>query len=109
LYLDWVGITLYRYGKLTDPGQTFWTPDPAYVRHCKGQAPNLQATLRDGARVKVAAGSARRRVIAHAVNRRNWDVLVFETWDWNTTEYVILNPDVLRISRRRARRMVAQR
>ncbi len=42
-------------------------------------------------------------VIHNARNNRQWDVLVFSAWDYNCDEYVVLNPDVLKIARLRKR------
>ena len=97
-------MILYRRGKLSKLDTTFWTPDRDYVQHCTGKVPNLQATLREGARVRRVNGSARRGVIHNAQNRKHWEVLVFTAWDWECDEYVILNPDVLQIARLRKRK-----
>jgi hypothetical protein len=87
LHTTYQALVLYRTGRLV------WTPDPAYARYIHPGAPLQRATVNPKAKVRYCSGSPTRKLIASM--RGKFDVLIFSAWDWDTDEYVILNPGVL--------------
>jgi hypothetical protein len=88
-------MTLYRTGRAETP-DGFWTPDPEYAHYIRvGDRPMIKAELLDTARVKKLPGSPSPAVIDRERAIGDADVLVFEAWDWDTQEYVVLNTAVL--------------
>ena len=88
-------MTLYRIGNpQTEAG--FWSPDPEYPRHVHGHdKPLVSAELSPTAVIKRYNVSANQAAIAVERLAGTADVLVFPAWDWDTDEYVVLNPTVL--------------
>jgi len=88
-------MTLYRTGSAETP-DAFWTPDVEYAQHIRvGARPLIKADLVASARIKKLIGSPSRAVIHRERAIGDADVLVFDAWDWNTQEYVVLNPAVI--------------
>lgn len=88
-------MTLYRTGA-ADVLAGFWTPDPEYAKYVRvDDRPLLQAELPDTARIKKLPGSPNPAVIDRERILGDADVLVFDAWDWDTQEYVVLDPAVL--------------
>ena len=72
----------------------FWTPDPGYVKYCKTGVSSLwEANIKQGARIIKLSGSPSKKITRQY--QKKADVLEFETWDYDTTELVILNPEVI--------------
>jgi TusA-related sulfurtransferase len=88
---------LYRTGSL-DRDAAFWTPDPDYARYVHPEGTLHSAALAANARVKKMKGSPSRAVIQQEQGKNEADVLVFDAWDWDTEEYVVLNPAALRVN-----------
>jgi hypothetical protein len=91
-------VTLYRTGSLTDKPGAFWTPSDSYAYYVHPKGPLHIAELEPTARVKRLPGDASRTAIEIERVLGQADVLVFRAWDWDTDEYVVLNPHVLRIT-----------
>lgn len=90
-------MTLYRIGNPQDVGG-FWSPDPEYPRYIHGQnKPLVSAELSPAAVIKRFSTSANSATITVERLAETADVLVFPAWDWDTDEYVVLNPAVLTI------------
>jgi hypothetical protein len=89
-------MTLYRTGS-AETTDGFWTPDPEYARNIRvGDRPMIKAELLDTARIKKLPGSPSSIIIDRERTIGGTDVLVFDAWDWDTQEYVVLNTAVLR-------------
>ena len=88
-------MTLYRIGNpQTVAG--FWSPDPDYVRSIHGaDKPVITAELSPAAVVKRLSGNANQATIEVERLAEVADVLIFQAWDWDADEYVVLNPEVL--------------
>jgi hypothetical protein len=88
-------MTLYRIGNPQLAG-AFWSPDVEYVRAVKGEnSPVVSAELSPAAVIKQMPGSPDKTVIHVERLAEQADVLVFKAWDWDTDEYIVLNPAVL--------------
>jgi len=88
-------MTLYRTGRAETPNG-FWTPDLEYARYIRaGDRPMIKADLLNTARTKKLTGSPSPGVIDRERAIGDADVLIFDAWDWNTQEYVVLNTAVL--------------
>ena len=85
---------LYRHGNPKLVGG-FWTPDPKYVWYIHHTKKMWEARLSPRALIREIGGSPDRRMITKALRRGSPDVIVAKAWDFDTREYVVLNPRML--------------
>jgi hypothetical protein len=96
VYRPATSTRLYRTARTCNnrPG-LFWTPDVEYARYIHPDAAVCVADLAANARTRHFPGSPDKTLIAELLAQRDLDVAIFDVWDWDTTEYVVLNPAVL--------------
>lgn len=77
---------------------SFWTPSIEYAHLIHPKLPVFKATLGKYAAVFRGHDSPTKKLLKELAFE--YDVAVFPAWDYDTDEYVILNPSVLRNVRR---------
>ncbi len=87
---------VYRTCREVDPATpgSFWTTSREYARYVHDTWPLFRAMVRRSARVERCEGSPDRRALGRMA-KRGVQVAIFAAWDWDTDEFVVLDPDVL--------------